>query len=102
MKVNEYLNGLKGAYAGEAKALDQEKNQRPKGGVEETAPVGDKVQLSEQAREKAYARDLVSSAPEVRSDKVAAAKAKLAAGTYDVNATQVADKFLRSVISEVV
>ena len=86
MKVNEYLNGLKGPYAGEAKGLDQDKSQKAKSGVEESAPAGDKVQLSDEAREKAYAREVVSSLPDVRTDKVEDVKARLAAGTYNVNA----------------
>ena len=103
MKVNDYLGRLKGPYAGEAKGLEQDKSQKVQSGQEESsASAGDKVQLSEQAKEKAYARDIVNSTPEIRAEKVADIKARVEAGTYDVNATAVADKFIKSVISEVV
>jgi negative regulator of flagellin synthesis FlgM len=101
MKVNEYISGTKAnPYVGEAK--NGQKEGQPKTPVEQAreGTTGDKVQLSGRSREIARAQELVTSTPEVRADKVADIKAKIEAGTYNVNAVKVADAILRSTIDE--
>ena len=60
------------------------------------APVpGDSVSISEEARALAKARQVVESAPDVRAAKVAAVKQRLADGTYEVPADDLARAMLR-------
>ncbi|MDR1677494.1 MAG: flagellar biosynthesis anti-sigma factor FlgM [Deltaproteobacteria bacterium] len=57
--------------------------------------VGDKVNLSDRSKLIAKASELVSLAPDVRSEKVADLTARIAAGTYKVSSSQVADSIIR-------
>ncbi|MFH1092194.1 MAG: flagellar biosynthesis anti-sigma factor FlgM [Pseudomonadota bacterium] len=101
MKVNDYISGPGASpYTGDIQTKSQEVKGKPQEEKPETAGAEDKVQLSERSREIARAQEFAAMAPEVRSDKVAEIKAKLSSGTYDVKASQVADKLLKSVISE--
>jgi len=62
---------------------------------------GDVVHLSDRARLAARATELAQSAPEVRQDKIAALKADLSAGTYNVSGRAVAESIIRKSITEV-
>jgi negative regulator of flagellin synthesis FlgM len=62
---------------------------------------GDVVQLSERARLVARATELVQAAPEIRQDKVDSLKARLNAGTYNVNGQVVAEALIRKSFTEV-
>jgi flagellar biosynthesis anti-sigma factor FlgM len=58
-----------------------------------TAPAGQpaaRVELSSRSREMHQALEAAHAAPDVRADKVAAAKQRIAQGTYSVNAEVVA------------
>lgn len=65
------------------------------------APKGDVVQLSGRSRLIARATELATNAPEVREEKVADIKSRLAAGTYNVSGRVVAESLLRHSITEV-
>lgn len=54
----------------------------------------DSVEISERARELARAQQAVEAAPDVRADKVAELKQRIADGTYEVPAEALADKLL--------
>ena len=55
---------------------------------------GDSVELSARARELQRARQAVEDAPDVRADRVAEIRQRLAAGTYDVSPEDLARKLL--------
>lgn len=54
----------------------------------------DEVSLSTQARELQKAKEAVEASPDVRQEKVAAIKAQVEAGTYNIPAGYVAAKML--------
>jgi negative regulator of flagellin synthesis FlgM len=62
------------------------------------------VQLSDDARKRADERkksfEIAKNTPDVREEKVAAIKAKIQAGTYDVDSGKIADGMLREAIME--
>jgi len=62
----------------------------------------DTVNLSDRSKLIAKARELAFSAPDIRSEKVADLTAKVAAGTYKVSSSDVADSIIRKSISEIV
>lgn len=54
----------------------------------------DKFEISETAKSYSTAKTAVSQASDIRMDKVADIKAKLAAGTYNISSEDIADKML--------
>jgi|688.fasta_scaffold48558_7 negative regulator of flagellin synthesis FlgM len=62
------------------------------------------VQLSDDARKRADERkksfEIAKNTPDVREEKVAAIKAKIQAGTYEVDSGKIADGMLREAIME--
>ena len=105
MKVTDYFSGNKiGSYTGESKvtAKDDKTQTQTQTGQTTEQGSGDKVRLSDRSREIARAREGVDAAPEVRSEKVEEIKARLAAGTYDVNAEMIAEKMLMGSVDETV
>lgn len=55
---------------------------------------GDTLDISDRSRELARARQAVEDAPDVRADRVAEIKQRIADGTYDVPAELLAQKLL--------
>ena len=53
-----------------------------------------KAEISDKAREFAKVKSAAAEAPEVREDKVAELKAKIASGNYKVNAQAIADRMV--------
>ncbi len=101
MKVNEHITGTSAnPYAAEAKEAAKEPKVKPQNGSTPVPETTDKVQISDRSREIARAQEAVKSAPDVRADKVAELKAKIASGTYNVNASQVADAILKSSLTD--
>lgn len=62
-----------------------------------TSTINDKFEISDTAKTYQTARTAVASASDVREDKIADIKARMAAGTYNISAEDVADKILNSV-----
>lgn len=62
------------------------------------------VQLSDEGRKRADERkkafEIAKNTPDVREDKVAAIKAKIQAGTYEVDSGKIADGMLREALME--
>ena len=56
---------------------------------------GDRVTLSPQARELCDARRALEAVPDVREDMVAELKARIASGTYRIDAEAIADRMVR-------
>ncbi len=61
-----------------------------------TSTVSDKFEISDMARTYQTARAAVNKASDVREDKVADIKARMAAGTYNISSEAVADKILNN------
>jgi negative regulator of flagellin synthesis FlgM len=59
-----------------------------------TIPGSVKTEISGKAKEFAQAKAVASQAPDVREDKIAALKARIAAGTYQIDANKIADKMV--------
>ena len=102
MKVNQSTSNqvqspdAKGAGKAQAakgadKASKTAKTEKPDARVDN----GDtKTELSDRAREMAQAKSIASDAPDVREDKIAALKARIASGEYKVNHEAVADRMV--------
>ena len=60
----------------------------------------DRVSLSNASRDIQLAKDAVSSAPDVRPEKVNPIKQKIAEGTYEINAEATAEGIIHNHISE--
>jgi negative regulator of flagellin synthesis FlgM len=62
------------------------------------------VELSEKGRSRAAeqkkALDIAKNTPDIREDRVAALKAKIQAGTYEIDSGKIADGMLREAIME--
>jgi len=59
-------------------------------GTERVRQGADSVDISAQASDYQYARNAVSSAPDIRSDRVSQIQNQIASGTYSVSASDVA------------
>ena len=62
-----------------------------------TSSVSDKFEISDTAKTYQTARTAVSKASDVREDKIADIKARMAAGTYNISSEAVADKILNNI-----
>ncbi|MDY6850664.1 MAG: flagellar biosynthesis anti-sigma factor FlgM [Thermodesulfobacteriota bacterium] len=102
MKVNEYNLEPKINSYGQTKAATDETKAKVSESQASQPKSGDKVDLSDRSREIARARELVEAAPAVRADKVAAMKAQLNSGDYEVKAEEVADKIIFTQVEETV
>ncbi len=72
-----------------------QKAAQPQKTTGQTPPVqGDRVQISDQAREMQAARQAVAQMPDVDEEKVARIKARIQSGTYKVDSHKVADNML--------
>jgi negative regulator of flagellin synthesis FlgM len=69
---------------------------------EAKAAAGDTVNISDRSRLIAKATELSRLAPDVRSEKVADITARIAAGTYNVSSSDVADSIIKKSISGIV
>jgi len=101
MKVNDYISGTSAnPYAAEAKEAVKDTKPKPQEGTAPVPETTDKVRISDRSREIAHAQEVVRSTPEVRSDKVAELKAKIASGAYQVDASQVAEAILKGSLTD--
>ena len=62
----------------------------------------DKVSLSKASKDMQLAKEAVSSAPDIRPEKVNPIKQKIAEGKYDVNAEAVAERMIGTHINELI
>lgn len=70
-----------------------------KGGLQDTSSVpsgrsGASIDISDAARLMKQASDIAHSVPDIRADKVAELKKRIADGNYNVDAGQIADKLV--------
>ena len=84
------------------KNIDAQKRLKP--GVNETAPArqtdGDKVELSDRAKQVQAASKIANSFPEVREDKIARIRNQIETGTYRIDANKIATAMLKEAFSE--
>ena len=72
-----------------------EKADLSKADAAKKAGVGDvKAQISEKAKEFAKAKEVATSAPDIREQKIADLKSRIASGKYEVNAQAIADRLV--------
>lgn len=64
-----------------------------------TASYSDKLEISRSARDYQVAKEAVNNASDIREDKVALIKAKMASGSYNVSAEAVAQKMLDNAVT---
>ncbi len=78
------------------KQLYQTKSNYQNKNVNAYAKADDKLEyeISETAKSYSAAKTAVAQAPDVRADKIADIKARIAAGTYNVSAEDIAEKIL--------
>jgi flagellar biosynthesis anti-sigma factor FlgM len=81
----------KSEKAAAAKAARPEKAEKS-----DRAPIegSSKTEISSRAKEMAQAKDVAAAAPETREEKIAALKARIAAGRYEVDNEAVADRMV--------
>ncbi len=64
-----------------------------------TDPTSSRPEISAKAREFAKAKEVASSAPDVREQRIADIKARIASGKYEVNSQAIADKLVDEHVS---
>lgn len=69
-------------------------SQRPAQPPAPARPAHDTVEISDRARLIDAAREALHRLPDVRADRVEALRARIASGSYDVPAAEVADRIL--------
>ncbi|NLK27005.1 MAG: flagellar biosynthesis anti-sigma factor FlgM [Clostridiales bacterium] len=60
----------------------------------------DKLEISQIGKDYQVAKQILKSVPDVRKDRVNEIKARIASGTYDVSAREVADKLVDNYFNE--
>jgi flagellar biosynthesis anti-sigma factor FlgM len=85
---------------------DRVEKEKPTAGErvsEQAPPAGDAiVRLSEASREAQRIKEIVTSQPDIRADKVASAREKIEAGEYAVDYEGVADKLVNASIEDLI
>jgi negative regulator of flagellin synthesis FlgM len=77
-----------------ARRAERAANETAKADTERVRPASDSVEISEQSRQLARARQAVDESPEVRADKVADIKKRIEDGTYSVSPQVLARKLM--------
>lgn len=57
-------------------------------------PSAARTEISGKAKDLAHAKDVASQAPDIREQKIAEIKARIAAGKYEVNSKAIADRMV--------
>ena len=89
VQLNTYLKQVRNQQQA-SQTQNQQDPTRPAAGAG-----GDKVELSERAKEVQQAAQMLREMPETRTDMVAKTKMDVAQGTYKVNSTKVATGMLK-------
>lgn len=95
MKINNQFSNRLNPYESQAERLENNKtNEKSTAQTAETAPKGDRISLSPEARLRTEALNTAMSTPEVRQAKVDAIKEKIETGTYTIDSKNIAGKIL--------
>ena len=71
-----------------------ERPNRDTSGVKNSAPAGDNVSVSEDAKLLATAVKVAQETPDTRADQIARLKEQVASGTYDISGRSIAEKLV--------
>lgn len=97
----EVAGNLKGLSPGSAERLERERLAAAEKAWEQVPTEGDAVvRLSEASKEAQRIKEVVTSQPEIRQDKVASIREKLESGNYAVDYEGVADKLVNAFLEE--
>ncbi len=92
------VQGSEISQAGKAKATQGAKKVDHSQNAEKEAKVGSgesvKAEISSRGKEMARAKEVANSAPDIREEKVAELKRRIAAGKYNVSPEAIADKMV--------
>jgi negative regulator of flagellin synthesis FlgM len=99
MKVNQSqgqasAQGLSEASGAKKKEVHEAKKQERAAALEARNTSGAKAEISAKGKEFAQAKAVAANAPDVREDKIAELKAKIASGNYSVDTDRVADRMV--------
>ncbi len=96
MKINNPLSGRLNPYGVQAERLENNKtNENAAAEAAATAPKGDRISLSPEARLRTEALNTALAAPDVRQAKVDAIREKIEDGTYTIDSKNIAGKMLQ-------
>ena len=79
---------------GESQAAGKARENRGQGPRGAAADAGDRIQISQRAREAARVAEIVRATPDLRTQRVSELKQAVEAGTYDVPGPKIAAKML--------
>ena len=104
MKVKDCQQTLEAALQSKQANAKHEKEtqQAATPGEDSTSTASARVNLSEESKVAQRAAEILQNTPEVRQEKIQALKEKIEAGEYLVDSDKVADKMLRSLLSDLV
>ena len=94
MKVYDYNTTLE-TYSSPVKKGQRSEQAGREQASSDIEPKGDRVSLSDEGRLRTEAYKEAMNAPDVRSDKVAAIKAQIEAGEYEIDSTKIAEGILK-------
>lgn len=103
MRVNQGSNSAAGISSADVKSANSQKTDKTKktgyeGSVESKKDSASsssvKAEISTQAKDMAKAKQLAMEAPDVRENKIAELRERIAAGKYQVDSKAVADKLV--------
>ncbi len=97
MEIKNTLGGLNPYERARIETSESEtvRPRRESGHVAENAPRGDRVQFSDEAMLRTEAYKAASNAPDVRRDRVEEIKARVAAGTYEMDSRKIAERLVK-------
>jgi len=99
----EVTGNMRNLSPGGAERLERETLTAGEKVSEHEHPEGDAVvRLSEASKEAQRIKDVITSQPEVREDKVASAREKIESGEYAVDYEGVADKLVNAFIDDLI
>ena len=98
MKVSDYTAKLDSYRTSLNKGQQAETAGRNEEVSSDMEPKGDRVSLSDEGRLRTEAYKEAMGAPDVRADKVAAIKAQIASGEYQIDSTKIAEGILKEEI----
>ncbi|ACL02329.1 flagellar biosynthesis anti-sigma factor FlgM [Desulfatibacillum aliphaticivorans] len=96
-EISKYLNETATRESQKAAETDAKSNQTQAAGATGQDVV---VELSQTSQEVQMAREVIEQQPDMREEKVAALKAQMESGSYEVNPEKIAEKMLRMFMDE--
>jgi negative regulator of flagellin synthesis FlgM len=98
-EITKHLPKSAGSSAGKIEQTDSPL--KDKGGAGKTGQQDVIVNFSETSKEVRLAKEVLSSQPDIREEKVAEIKAKIKAGTYRIDHEAVASKLVDDILKEI-